>query len=65
MLDQVHESDPGFVVAWRSKSKHKAGVFGDKVMTWGQAHRAVERLRRVHPENTYWEEHIPQDYGHH
>ena len=65
MLDHVHENDQGFVVAWHSKQKHQAGKFQDKVMTWGEAHREAEKLEGEHPENTYWAEHIPQDYSHH
>lgn len=65
MLEHAHENDPGFIVAWHSKHKHQAGKFSKKVMTWGDAHREAEKLEREHPENTYWAEHIPEDYSHH
>lgn len=61
MLEPVHEYDPGFVVAWHSKRLHRAGKFKDRVMTWGEAHRAAEQLQEEHPENTYWAEHTPPD----
>lgn len=65
MLDPVNENDPGFVVAWHSKLKHEAGVFEDKVMTWGEARDEANRLRKEHPENTYWAAHVAPDYRHH
>lgn len=65
MLENVHENDPGFIVAWHSKLQHKAGKISDKVMTWGEAHREAERMQREHPENTYWAEHVPAEYHWH
>ena len=62
MLEPVHDNDPGFIVAWHSKHQHQAGKLKDKVMTWGQAHSEAEKMAQEHPENTYWAEHIPQDY---
>lgn len=64
MLEHVHDKDPGFIVAWHSKLKHEAGKQKDKVMTWGEAQREAEKLEKQHPENTYWAEHIPEDYSH-
>lgn len=65
MLERLHENDPGFIVAWHSKSKHQAGKFEGRVMNWGKAHRTAEQLQEEHPENTYWAEHIAPDYSHH
>ena len=62
MLDNVHENDPGFIVAWHSKLKHQAGKNRDKVMTWGEARREALKLQQEHPENTYWPEHVPPEY---
>jgi hypothetical protein len=65
MLNPVKENDPGFIVAWHSKHKHQAGKFQDKPMTWGEAHLEAEKLEKEHPENTYWAEHLPQEFSPH
>jgi len=64
MLEQVHENDPGFIVAWHSRSKHNAGKY-QEILTWGEAHREAERLEREHPENTDWAEHLPDNISRH
>jgi hypothetical protein len=65
MLDPVNKDDPGYVVAWHSKSKHEAGADQQKVMTWGEADDEAAKLRKAHPENTYWAEHAARDHSHH
>lgn len=64
MLEPIRKNDPGFIVAWHSKLKHKAGKNRKKVMTWDEAEREAEKMKKEHPENTYWAEHMPQDYSH-
>jgi hypothetical protein len=45
--------DPGYVVAWKYKSKFETGHF-DEPMTYGQAREKAEELSAQDPEKTFW-----------
>ena len=55
------DDDPGYIVAWRDRSAHKAGKFGDQIMTYGEALAKSEQLKREQPERTFWSERASGD----
>jgi len=50
-----HDSDPGYIVAWRHKRRFEAGKLEGE-MTYGEARRKAEELRLQEPEKTFWAE---------
>ncbi len=64
-IDPHDSSEPGYIVAWRSKKKFEAGKFLDEVMTFGEAREKAASLSAGDPEKTYWAEAQPQQYQPH
>ena len=64
-IEPRSESDPGYIVAWRSKKKFEAGRFSEEVMTFGEARRKAEELSSKDPDKTYWAQALPQKFEPH
>ena len=58
-------TEPGYIVAWRSKKQFKAGKYLDEVMTYGEAQNKAEALSAKDDELTFWAEHEPQKFEPH
>ena len=58
-------TEPGYIVAWRSKKEFRAGKYLDAVMTYGEAQEKAEQLSEEHPDMTFWAEHTPQHFEPH
>jgi hypothetical protein len=58
-------SEPGYIVAWRSKRAFEAGKYLDKVMTYGEALDQAQDMSAKNPELTFWAEHTPQHFEPH
>jgi hypothetical protein len=54
-----HDSDPGYIVAWKYKYKFESGKYADQVMTYGEAKKRAEELSAEHPDMTFWAEKAP------
>jgi hypothetical protein len=64
-MKPVQDSDPGYVVAWRSKYQFEAGKYHDQVMTYGEAKKRAEELRAQHPDMTFWAEKVQEAFKPH
>jgi hypothetical protein len=58
-------TEPGYIVAWRSKNQFRAGKYLDEVMTYGAAHDKAETLSAKNSKLTFWAEHEPQKFEPH
>jgi hypothetical protein len=58
-------SEPGYIVAWRSKKEFRAGKYLDEVMTYGEALEKAEQVAKEHPDMSFWAEHTPQQFEPH
>lgn len=57
------DSDPGFIIGWRHKSRFEAGKLEGE-MTYGEAVRKAEELSRKEPDKTFWAEKHIERHGH-
>jgi hypothetical protein len=64
-IDPHPPSEPGYIVAWRSKKKFLAGKYLDDVITYGEACDKARQLSEAHPDMTFWAEPTPQHFEPH
>jgi hypothetical protein len=64
-IHPIHETDPGYVVAWKYKYQFKAGKYSDQVLTYGEAKKRATELSAQHPDMTFWAEKVQEAFKPH